>query len=75
LPHRRTYIDEYTKEQAMRGKEAHTLVDVGADNVEKTGFFCFMSKKKSEGYHRKLRWVKDRFLYAGNSPEQHNLRY
>ena len=31
-----------------------TLVDVGAENVDKTGFFCFMSKKKSEGYQRKL---------------------
>ena len=37
------------------------LVNVGAENVEKTGFFCFMSKKKSEGYERKLRWLKDRF--------------
>jgi GNAT superfamily N-acetyltransferase len=37
------------------------ILDVAADNVEKTGFFCFMSKKKSEGYQRKLRWLKERF--------------
>ena len=43
-----------------RGK-APEMIDVGADNVDKTGFFCFMSKKKSEGYQRKLAWLKDRF--------------
>ena len=37
------------------------MLDVGAKNVDKTGFFCFMSKRKSEGYQRKLRWLKDRF--------------
>jgi GNAT superfamily N-acetyltransferase len=34
---------------------------VSAETVDKTGFFCFMSKKKSEGYGRKLAWLKDRF--------------
>jgi GNAT superfamily N-acetyltransferase len=37
------------------------ILDVAVSNVENTGFFCFMSKKKSEGYQRKLRWLKDRF--------------
>jgi GNAT superfamily N-acetyltransferase len=37
------------------------IVDVWADNVETSGFFCYMSKRKSEGYQRKLRWLKARF--------------
>lgn len=45
----------------MNRDEPIELVDVGAESVEKTGFFCFMSKKKSEGYQRKLRWLKERF--------------
>ena len=36
------------------------LVDVTAENLEKTGFFCYMSKRHSEGYRRKLEWVKRR---------------
>jgi hypothetical protein len=45
----------------MSRNAALELVDVGAEDVEKTGFFCFMSKKKSEGYQRKLAWLEDRF--------------
>jgi ribosomal protein S18 acetylase RimI-like enzyme len=37
------------------------IIDVTADNVEKTGFFCLMSRRKSEGYQRKLRWLHERF--------------
>ncbi len=37
------------------------FVDVTADNVEQSGFFCFMSKKNSEGYRRKKRWLEARF--------------
>ncbi len=37
------------------------IVTVNRENVSKTGFFCYMSKKKTEGYQRKLRWLKDRF--------------
>ncbi len=37
------------------------IIDVNADNVEKTGFFCFMSKRKSEGFKTKMDWVKARF--------------
>lgn len=42
-------------------KQALELVDVTAANVAQRGFFCFMSKKKSEGYQRKLRWLEARF--------------
>ncbi len=45
----------------MKREAAPELVEVGAGNVEKTGFFCYMSKRKSEGYLRKLAWLKDRF--------------
>jgi hypothetical protein len=37
------------------------IIDVNRDNVEKTGFFCFMSKMKSPGYALKLSWLKERF--------------
>jgi GNAT superfamily N-acetyltransferase len=37
------------------------LIDVDAGNVEQTGFFCYMSRRKSAGYKRKLEWLKDRF--------------
>lgn len=36
------------------------MIDVTTENVEQTGFFCFMSKRKSEGYRRKLVWCRDR---------------
>ncbi|MCB2197931.1 hypothetical protein KQI63_00905 [bacterium] len=37
------------------------ILDVNVSNVDELGFFCYMSKKKSEGYQRKLAWVKERF--------------
>ena len=37
------------------------ILDVNASNVHELGFFCYMSKRKSEGYQRKLAWVKKRF--------------
>lgn len=37
------------------------IIDVGPSNVSETGFFCFMSKRKSEGFRRKLDWVRARF--------------
>lgn len=37
------------------------IIDVNKNNVEEVGFFCLMSRRKSEGYLRKLRWFKDRF--------------
>ncbi len=37
------------------------LLEVTSDNVADTGFFCYMSKPKAEGYKRKLHWLKARF--------------
>ena len=37
------------------------IIDVTADNVEENGFFCLMSRRKSDGYRRKLRWLQARF--------------
>jgi len=37
------------------------IITVNKENVSKTGFFCYMSKEKTEGYQRKLTWLKDRF--------------
>jgi hypothetical protein len=37
------------------------IITVDADNVEQHGFFCYKSKPKSEGYRRKLAWLKQRF--------------
>jgi L-amino acid N-acyltransferase YncA len=45
---------------ALKAGAKVALVDVDRSNVEETGFFCYMSKRKSEGYLRKLAWVKAR---------------
>ena len=37
------------------------ILDVNGQNVEERGFFCYMSKKKSVGYKRKLAWLEARF--------------
>jgi N-acetylglutamate synthase-like GNAT family acetyltransferase len=37
------------------------IIDVQARNVEQTGFFCYMSKRKTEGWRKKLLWLKKRF--------------
>ncbi|RPJ62150.1 MAG: GNAT family N-acetyltransferase [Acidobacteria bacterium] len=37
------------------------IIGVNPENVIKTGFFCKMSQKKTDGYQRKLRWLKARF--------------
>jgi ribosomal protein S18 acetylase RimI-like enzyme len=37
------------------------IIDVNESNVDAHGFFCCMSKKRSDGYQRKLRWLKERF--------------
>jgi GNAT superfamily N-acetyltransferase len=37
------------------------IVTVDAGNVDELGFFCFKSKRKSEGYAQKLNWLRDRF--------------
>jgi GNAT superfamily N-acetyltransferase len=37
------------------------IIDVRPSNVDETGFFCYMSRRKSEGFRRKLDWVRTRF--------------
>ena len=37
------------------------IIDVNIGNVEHSGFFCRMSKMKTEGNQRKLNWLKKRF--------------
>jgi hypothetical protein len=56
------------------------LVDVSAANIDSIGFFCFMSKKKSESYRRKLGWLSARFAEAMRirmlaSPERGFIEY
>ena len=36
------------------------IIEVGQANVSETGFFCYMSKRKTEGFRRKLGWVRAR---------------
>ncbi len=43
----------------MTGKTG--IITVDRSNVEETGFFCYMSRRKSEGFVRKLAWVTARF--------------
>ena len=42
----------------MTGKPE--IITVDRSNVGETGFFCYMSRRKSEGYLRKLAWIKAR---------------
>jgi len=46
----------------MSDTDQINLIDVNADNVDQTGFFCFMSKRKTEGFQKKLDWLKQRFF-------------
>jgi hypothetical protein len=36
------------------------IIEVTPENIDKVGFFCFMSKRNTTGYARKLAWVKQR---------------
>jgi L-amino acid N-acyltransferase YncA len=45
---------------AMGAADRPDIVSVDRTSVEETGFFCYMSKRRSEGYRRKLEWVKAR---------------
>ena len=47
--------------EKMKERKDTVLVDVNERNVSETGFFCYMSKRKSQGYRRKLDWLKLRF--------------
>lgn len=37
------------------------ITTVDASNVDRLGFFCYMSKPKSPGYRQKLAWLESRF--------------
>jgi ribosomal protein S18 acetylase RimI-like enzyme len=37
------------------------IVTVDAENVDEERFFCYKSKPKTEGYRRKLAWLRERF--------------
>lgn len=37
------------------------IINFDPDNVTQHGFFCYKSKKKTEGYRRKLAWLHARF--------------
>ena len=42
-------------------KDEIEIIDVNAGNVDDVGFFCCRNKRETEGYQRKLRWLKKRF--------------
>ena len=37
------------------------IVTVSAENLDQEGFFCYKSKRKALGYHRKQEWLRQRF--------------
>ena len=39
------------------------LITVNADNLDKQGFFCYMSKHKTPGYRQKHDWMAARLAY------------
>jgi hypothetical protein len=42
-------------------KEKIEIKTVNADNVDESGFFCYMSKRKEPGYKQKRDWLEARF--------------
>src|SRR5512136_830763 len=44
-----------------RRQRLMNIIDVNRGSVSTTGFFCYMSKRKSGGYRRKLKWLQERF--------------
>ena len=47
----------------MNGKvaEEYRIVDVNERNIDTEGLLCFKSKKKTEGYKKKIEWIRNRF--------------
>ncbi|MCI0513562.1 GNAT family N-acetyltransferase, partial [candidate division KSB1 bacterium] len=37
------------------------IIEVTPENIDQTGFFCYMSKRNTEGYRQKLDWIQARF--------------
>ncbi len=61
IPHFKHIMQKKHASGGKMTKEPHLkLIDVNLENLNKTGFFCYMSKKKSPGYQRKLAWTKER---------------
>ena len=44
----------------MSGPEVE-IVPVDAAGVDRLGFFCYQSKRKSDGYRAKRAWLEQRF--------------
>ena len=42
-------------------KQNFDIIDVTSANVDQTGFFCYMSKRKEPGYKQKREWLEERF--------------
>ena len=42
-------------------KSKYEIKTVNASNVDETGFFCYMSKRKEPGYKQKHEWLEARF--------------
>jgi GNAT superfamily N-acetyltransferase len=45
----------------MSGPNQIKIIEVTPENIDQTGFFCYMSKRNSEGYRQKLDWIQARF--------------
>ena len=56
----KTSANDY-RQSEMKTDKRIQLINVNAETVSETGFFCYMSKRKTEGYRKKLSWVKERF--------------
>lgn len=41
--------------------ETFEIIDVNSHNIDQTGFFCYMSKRKEPGYKQKREWLEARF--------------
>lgn len=39
----------------------YRIVDVNTDNIDRVGAFCLQSKKRTDGYKAKVKWMKQRF--------------
>ena len=42
-------------------RKAYRIVDINKANIGEYGLFCLQSKKNTEGYKKKVAWVKERF--------------
>ncbi len=47
--------------KVLKMTEKTEIITVDRSNVEETGFFCYMSKRKSEGFLSKVAWARERF--------------